>query len=50
MSEEADAAAAKDNGEAGSGETPQESPDDLLKGLTLGGKAQTRIITEREAN
>ncbi len=48
LSEETEEKAPEDAAEAAQDEAPKESTADLLKGLSLGGKVQTSIHTERE--
>ncbi len=48
--EEAGEKAPEDNVEAATDEASKDSPDDLLKGLSLPGKVNTRIDTEKEGN
>ncbi len=50
MSEEAEEEGPEDLAKVAPDEAPQNGPADLLKGLSLGGKVDTRIDTENEAN
>ncbi len=48
--EEAEENAPEDNAEAAPDEASKDSTADLLKGLSLPGKVNTRVDTEREGN
>ncbi len=48
--EEAEENPPEDSAEAATDEASKDSPADLLKGLSLPGKVDTRIDTEKEGN